>query len=250
MTLYAENVMNYRYAAIGIALISWAPLQAQRVSIDAAVRASDKSYVLATGEATVSAKPDQAIIDVGVVTQGATAVSVAAQNAKQTDAVLADLRKMLTATDQLKTTGYSVRPNYPTPKPGATATISGYTATNTVEVTLNDLTQVGKVIDAVLQSGANNIQKLQFGLKNPQAARSQALREAAVQAKASAEAIAAGLGVQVVRVLSAEEYEPEGGFVQPKRNAASVPGVPPPTEVEAGTIEVTATIMLRVEVTQ
>jgi uncharacterized protein YggE len=75
--------MNTKYAGIGIVLIAWGgSLRAQRVSIDAAVRTSDKSYVQATGEATVSAKPDQAIIDIGVVTQGDTAVSVAAQNAR------------------------------------------------------------------------------------------------------------------------------------------------------------------------
>jgi uncharacterized protein len=244
--------MKSGYAAIGIVLMFWGqPLPAQKVSIDAALRTSDKSYVQATGEATVSAKPDQATIDIGVVTQGATAASVAAQNAAQTDAVLADLRKMLAANDQLKTTSYSVRPNYLSPKPGTPARITTYTATNIVGVTLNDLTQVGKVIDAVLQSGANTIQKLEFGLKNPQAARSQALREAATQAKASVEAIAAGLGVHVLRVLSAEEFEPgdDGGMYKkappPPPNSAT-----PATEVAAGNIEVTATVTLRVEVGQ
>jgi uncharacterized protein YggE len=250
--LYAEDVMNSRYAAIGVVWMAcgW-PLPAQKVSIDAALRTSDKSYVQASGEATVSAKPDQATIDIGVVAQGATAASVAAQNAAQTDAVLADLRKILAANDQLKTSSYSVRPNYQSPKPGAPARIATYTATNIVEVTLNDLTQVGKVIDAVLQSGANNIQKLEFGLKNPQAARSQALREAAAQAKASVEAIAAGLGVHVLRVLSAEEFEPgdDGGMA--KRAPPPPPNsTMPATEVVAGNIEVTATVTLRVEVGQ
>src|ERR1022692_3194156 len=116
--------MNDKCAAVAIVLMALGqPLLAQRVSIDAAVRTSDKSYVQATGEATVSAKPDQAIIDIGVVTQGATAESVAAQNAKQTDAVLANLRKTLAENGQLKTTSYSVRPNYQIPKPGAVATI-------------------------------------------------------------------------------------------------------------------------------
>jgi uncharacterized protein len=60
----------------------------------------------------VSAKPDQALIEIGVVTQGATVVAVATQNAKQTDAVLTDLRRLLGGSRQLKTTSYSVRPNY------------------------------------------------------------------------------------------------------------------------------------------
>jgi uncharacterized protein YggE len=240
--------MNIKCARIGIVLIAWGgSLQAQRVSIDAALRTSDKSYVQAMGEATVSVKPDQAIIDIGVVTQGATAVSAAAQNSKDTDAVFADLRKILAGSQQLKTTSYSVRPNYQYPKPGAQPTVASYIATNVVEVTLNDLTQVGKVIDAALQSGANNIQKLQFGLKNAQAARSQALQEAAAQAKASVEAIAAGLGVHVLRVLSAEETAAED-FGMAKKAPAPLAIAAPTTQVEAGTIEVNVTVTLKVEV--
>lgn len=105
---------------------------------------------------------------------------------------------------KLKTTTYTVRPVFWYPKPGAAATISGYRATNIVDVTLDDLAQVGKVIDAATQSGANVIQNLDYQLKSPGAIRARALRQAAEQAKISAEAIAAGLGLKVLRVLSAE----------------------------------------------
>jgi uncharacterized protein YggE len=241
--------MNDKCAAVAIVLIALGqPLLAQRLSIDAAVRTSDKSYVQATGEATVSAKPDQATIEIGVVTQGATAEAAAAQNARQTEAVLEDLRKILSGSDQLKTVGYSVRPNFQIPKPGASATIGSYTATNDVVVTVSDLARVGKVIDAALLSGANRVQRLQFGLKDPQAARSQALRQAATQAKASAEAIASGLGLHVVRVLSAEEYQDPEEFGLAKKAPPPPPTAAPATQVEAGNLEVSATIVLRVEV--
>lgn len=248
------NVMNSRYAAIAIIALTWGgPLlaQAQRVAIDAALHTSDRPYVQATGEATVSIKPDRAVIDIGVVTQGTTAVASAEQNAKQTDAVLADLRRMLGVSDQLRTTSYSVRPNYQYPKPGASPTITGYTATNVVEVTLDDLTRVGKVVDAATQSGANKIQGLQFTLKNSQSLRSQALKEAAEQAKASAEAIASGLGVKVLRVLSAEESVPGEDFGM-KKKALPPPPAPgvPATPIEVGTIDVDAFVILRVEISQ
>jgi uncharacterized protein YggE len=241
--------MKNMCAAMATLLLVWGqPLLAQRLSIDAAVRTSDKCYVQATGEATIWAKPDQATIGIGVVTQGATAESAAAQNAKQTDAVLTVLRKILAGNGQLNTTSYSVRPNYQVPKAGAATTIASYTATNSVEVSLSELDTVGKVIDAVLGSGANTIQKLQFGLKDPQAARSQALRGASARAKASAEAIATGLGLHVVRVLSAEEYQDPEEFGLKKMPPPALPGAAPATPVEAGTIEVSATIVLRVEV--
>jgi len=234
-------------------LLSWGrSLPAQRVSIDAALHTSDKSYIQASGEATISAKPDQAIIEIAAVTQGTTGAAAAALNAKQTETVLAELRKVLSGSSQIKTTDYSVRPNYNYPKPGAPAAISGYTAKNVVEVRLDDLAQVGKAVDTAVQSGVNNIQRLEYRLKDSRPVRTQALREAAAEAKASVEAIAAGLGLRVVRVLSAEErVSDEEGFVRYKK----VPPPPPPqgavtTPVEPGAIEFTATVTLRVEIGQ
>src|SRR5204863_9139464 len=125
------------------------------------------------------------------------AVAVAAQNARQTEAVLAVLTNLLGGNKKLKTTSYSVRPNYHYPKPGAAMAITGYTATNLVEVTLDDLAQVGKVVDSATQSGANVIQKLQYRLMNPNPVRAQSLREAAEQAKVVAEALASGLGLKM-----------------------------------------------------
>jgi uncharacterized protein YggE len=236
---------------VALAVGSTRPAQGQRASIDL-LRATDKTYVQATGEGTISAKPDQAVVEIGVVSQGATATAAAAQNAKQTEGCLAELGPLLGAGKKLRTTGYSVRPNYQYPKPGAAPTITGYTATNVVEVTLDDLTLASKVIDTATQSGANVVQKLQYQLKNPATVRAQALRQAAEQARISADAIAAGLGVKVVRVLSAEEVTPEARPTMYNRAMAApaVAGAAPPTPLEVGTIEVSLTVMLRVEIAQ
>jgi len=248
--------VNSKVLAIGIIALGWGgplPAQGQRVSIDAALRTGDKPYVQATGAATVSAKPDQALVEIGVVSQGVTVAVAAAQNAKQTDAVLADLARLLGAGKKLRTTSYSVRPNVWYPKPGAAATINGYTATNIVEVTLDDLAQVGKVIDSATNQGANLIQRLQYQLKNPGAVRAQALRQAAEQAGASVAAIASGLGLKVVRVLSAEETTSgDEDFGMHKKAVPPPPsaGTAPPTPIVVGMIEVEANVILRVEIGQ
>jgi uncharacterized protein YggE len=246
--------MDTKLLSIGIIPLALGGLlraQGQRVSIDASLHTTERPYVQATGEATVSAKPDQAVVEIGVVSQGATPIAAAGQNAKQTDTVLAELSRLLGASKKLRTTTYSVRPNYQYPKPGAQPTITGYTATNLVEVTLDDLAQVSNVIDTATQSGANVIQKLQYQLKNAGAVRAQALRQAAEQAKISAEAIASGLGLKVVRVLSAEEATPEEGFGMYKKAASpAAAGTVPPTLLEVGMIEVAVNVMLRVEIGQ
>ena len=153
------------FAMVALAWCRPVPAQRQRVSIDAALHTSEKPYVQATGEATISARPDQAVIEIGVVSQASNASAAAAQNAKQTDAVLGELNTLLGRNRKVRTTSYSVRPNFQYPKPGASPTITGYTATNVVEVTLDDLVQVSKVIDTATQSGANVVQKLQYRLK-------------------------------------------------------------------------------------
>ena len=230
-----------------VLVLASAPLLAQRATADTAAQA--KPYVEATGEATISATPDQAVIEFGVVTQNSNAANAASENAKQTDAALAEVRKLVGSGDQVKTAGYSVQPNYQTPKPGSAPAIAGYIATNTVQVTLNDLTLVGKIIDAALHSGVNNVQRLQFGLKNPQTVQSQALKQAAIRAKANAEAMADGLGVRIIRVLSAEEAGqsfpvPLDSFARLTRAA------PAQTEIEPGTIDVRVAVKLRAEVSQ
>ena len=199
-------------------------------------------YISAVGEATVTLKPDQATIEIAVVTQSTNAGAAAAQNSKQTDAVLEDLRKVLGSAGEIKTNGYSLTPNYQYAKLGEPGTIVGYTANNVVQVTSNDLSLLGKLIDAATQSGANRIQNLQFKLKNDRSARAQALREAATQARVQAEAIAAGLGVKLVRVLSAD------GGAAPGRPVRMFAAATPATPVETGNINVTASVTLRMEV--
>jgi uncharacterized protein YggE len=247
--------VNSRFLAVSFMALACSgalPAQAQRVSTDDALRIAGKTFIQATGQGTISAKPDQAVVEIGVVSQGATAAAAAAQNAKQTERCLAELGQLLGPGRKLRTTNYSVRPNYQYPKPGATPTITGYTATNVVEVTLDDLSLVSKVIDTATQSGANVVQRLQYQLKNPATVRAQALRQAAEQARISADAIAAGLGVKVVRVLSAEEATPEPGVrvaMYKREMAPPEPGgAAPPTPLEVGMIEVSVTVLLRVEI--
>ena len=204
-----------------------------------------------TDEATVTVKPDQAEINIGVVTQAPTAQAAAAQNAQKQDAVISDLRKILGPGADIKTISYSLNPNYRYPKDGGQPTIAGYNASNTIQVKTTSLAQVGNVIDLATGSGANNIQALRFTLKDETVARTQALREASTKARAKAEAIASALGLKIQRILRVEEG---GSTIRPmpmmEMNSAiaGMRSQQAPTPVESGSIDVRATIALTVEV--
>jgi len=207
--------------------------------------------VRAAGEATVTAKPDRARVTLGVQTQGKTAQAVSAENATDVSRVLDVVKRTLGSGGEVKTENYSVSPQYEYPKEGGgPGKVVGYRASNTVEITIDDLALTGKVIDAATQSGANHVEGIAFMLKDPSAIQSRALAEAATNARSNAEAIAKALHLQVTGVLHAEA---DGGrppvrpmmMVQSRTMGAMAKE---PTPVEAGNLEVQASVTVTLEV--
>ena len=212
-----------------------------------AAQPTPRPSIRTTAAATVSAKPDGVVVDVGVVTQASTAQAAAAQNASQLDSALRELKQAAGPAAQIKTISYALDPTYRYPREGGQPQITGYTARNVVEVSTDDLAQAGTINDAAMRSGANTIQSLQFTLKNDREAHAQALREATLRARA--DAIAAALGVKILGVLSVEE-----GGVSPPRpimmQAARMADAAAPTPVASGTIDIQATVALTVEISR
>jgi uncharacterized protein YggE len=196
--------------------------------------------VRATGEATVTAKPDRAEIDIGVVTEARSAEDAAAQNARGTAAVLEKVKGLLKASGEVRTVNYSLNPRYIYPQ-NVAPVLEGYTANNTVQVTVDDLGLLGKLIDASTGAGSNTIGGIRFTLKDDQSIRVEALRRAAQKARANAEAIAQSLGLRVTGVLSAESSE-SGGVVPLRQPMTMARASAAPAPIEAGTIDVHASV--------
>ena len=212
--------------------------------------ADEAARVVATGEGEVSIKPDQVRIQIGVTTQAPTAQEAGGQNAKQSAAVISELKQQLGAAAEFQTRNYSLHPMYKYPTGGGKPSITGYQANNIVEVKLSDVSAVGKAIDMATKTGANQIQGIYFSLKDEQKARAEALAKAAVQAKANVQSLASAIGLRVVRVVKVEDGLPSPPVVPVRaemmmRSAAADSA---PTPVEAGNIEVKAVVTVTAEV--
>ena len=205
--------------------------------------ANRPASVEAQADAVVQVKPDLAKLDVGVVTQAATAQAAASQNASQLEATLTKLRAALGAAGEIRTQGYSLQPNYQYPRGGGQPSIDGYTASNTVEVTTTDLAALGKLIDTATAGGANRVQGVQFLVKNQAPARAEALRQAVREARANAEAMAEAMGMKLGRVLEVQQGAPAP--IRPLVREAAALAVAAPTPVQPGTVEVRATVTVR-----
>lgn len=149
--------------------------------------------IAVTSHGEVKVTPDRATIQIGVQTRAATAAAAGTENASKTQAVLAALRALGLTNDQLSTTSYNV---YPEQRfdPGKEPVIIGYNVTNTIVADVRKLNQVGSVIDAALDHGANVINSLQFYASNTDAARRSAIASAIEKARADAEAAARAAG--------------------------------------------------------
>ena len=204
--------------------------------------------VRATGSGSVFVRPDQVKIDIGVVTQSSTADAAASRNAAQLKTVLDQLHAAIGSKGDIRTISYSLNPVYQYPKNGGKPSIEGYTAANTVEITSSDLVNIGKLIDSAAGGGANEIRNLQFSIKDERPARSQALREAALEARSNAEAMATALGLKLGRVLLLEQSTAQP--VRPMMMANTVRVAGAPTPIESEPIEVRASVSLTVAVEQ
>jgi hypothetical protein len=206
-------------------------------------------HIRVHGEATVSAQPDRVQMDVGVISQAATSLAATEANNKQSNAVIAELHRLLKA-GNIKTVNFSVNPNYQYPKDGSPPTISGYTANNTVRLELDDLKLLSQVIDVATRSGANNVNRVTFALRDESKARAEALGKAADEARAGAQALAQRLKVKLGRLLAVEEEQPV--VVSPGRQVelSAKPSASESAPVEPGTIEIHASVSLTFEVVQ
>jgi uncharacterized protein YggE len=204
-----QTMIAAALAAVGLAaVVDTAGAQQQPVP-------PREQSIRVTGVGEARAKPDQAIADFAVETVAATAQQAAAENAQRMQRVIEALVRAGVARDRIETRDYNVFPDYdPQPRPDAVEPrIRGYRVMNTVGVTLDDIERVGTVIDAALAAGANRVNGVRFGLRDPQAFRQRAIDDAVRRARADGEALAAALGLSLGMVR--EAYTADIGAVQP-----------------------------------
>jgi len=159
-----------------------------------------------SGTGTVKGPPDMADISAGVTTEAPTAV--AAMNR-----VFAALEKQGIARRSIQTSNFSVSPNYSSRTPNETPRLAGYRVSNQVHVILEDITKVGMALDALVAAGANQMNGLNFSIKEPAPLLAKARSEAVADARLRAQQYAAAAGVALGQILSISE----GGSSEPPR---------------------------------
>ncbi len=159
--------------------------------------------ITASGKGEVMVTPDTAYINVGVTTQNADAKMASDLNSAKMNALFDAVKAVGIADEDIKTVNYSINPmyDYSNSKP----TITGYTASNIVRITVRDIQSVSSVIDAAVAAGSNDIQNISFDLLDKSQAYADALTAAVNDAKSKVDVMAAAVGITQTSPLTIVE---------------------------------------------
>jgi uncharacterized protein YggE len=200
--------------------------------------------VSATGR--VAQAPDMATVRAGVVAQAATAAAAMTEAAGDMAKVTAALRGAGIEARDIQTSNVSIAPQYRYAD-NQPPVVTGYQASNSVTVRFRDIGRAGRVLDALVTAGANQIDGPQLSIDKADAALDAARTDAVQRARARAELYAKAAGLTVTRIVSISEAgESDGSGPQPPiAYMARAKADSAPTELHAGETEVTATVSVR-----
>lgn len=184
---------------------------AQSPATAIAAPAAHGTLLSISAQAEASRVPDVASLSTGVVSQAADANAALRDNATQMGKVMAAIKAAGIADKDIQTSGINVNPQYKYVD-NQPPTITGYQASNTVAVKVRDIAKLGKVLDALVASGANQVNGPSFEIDQPEAVYDEARRSALDKAQKRAAMYAKSLGLQIVRIVSISEG---GGFARP-----------------------------------
>lgn len=221
------------YVAAGLALGVLVALQLPSAAQDSSTGTSGQRTVTVSGTATIKSAPDEAVISLGVQTQAGSAQQALQENANKMTAVLSAISSDGIGKDDIATSGVNLYPNY-----GQNGNaITGYQASNQVDVTVRDMSKVGTVIDDAVGAGANLANGITFQLSDQNAGLNDALAAAVIDAKTKAQTLATAGGAQLGQVVSIREDSAPQPPVYFDRYASAGAASSAPTPVNPPTIQ-------------
>jgi uncharacterized protein len=241
---------NWILAALVVALVLGAATLGAVLARPATTQAAQAvgggivRQITVVGSGEVKVTPDQATVQIGVQTEGATSSEAMSANNTQMTALIERLKQLGIAEKDIQTSNFSISPTYNNDG----RTITGYQTSNMVSVTIRDIAQTGELLDQVVQAGANMVWGISFGIGDPQAqqaaARDAAIADARVRAEAMAKAAQGSVG-QVLTITESIGSVPQPLMMAGNARAEAADAAPIATGEQTVTAQVQITYELR-----
>lgn len=166
--------------------------------------------ITVTAEGKVTTRPDIAIINLSVVSEGKTVKAVTQDGNTKMTAVIDAIKSLGIEAKDIASTQYTLSPQYYYPD-NRQRQLSGYNLNQNIQIKVRDLSIVEDVLDQGVSAGANQVGQLSFDIDDPSEIKKQAREKAFSTAKEKAEEMARAAGVKLGRVVTFSEgtmYQP------------------------------------------
>ncbi|WLR52710.1 SIMPL domain-containing protein [Bacillus tianshenii] len=202
------------------------------------IQSSKQPLIQVIGEGKLTVQPNQAIVTIGVTTEGMNLTEVQAENSKTVLRIIHSLRELGIPKEKIQTDDYRILMEYDFID--GKQVFRGYNVTHMLRVTIDDINKVGIVVDTAVKNGTTTISNISFTVSNKQFYYNQALSLAVRNAQEKAAIIGHTLGVPV---FSIPEEMVEGGvtpeaYPSPRVLAASTETTP----ISPGQIDIIASV--------
>jgi len=203
---------------------------------------SDLKTISLTGSGSASAKANIAKVMLGVQTEDSSASDAIEENAETMTAIINALKDLGFTEDEIKTTSYTVYPNYN----WEIRAVVGYTVTNMLQVEIENLDLIGPVIDAAGAAGANRVDGVSFQLSDEimEEMKTNAYIAALNDAQQKADVIATTLDLEITGVKSVTEssYVPSRVYAYEEMDKAYATAGSAPTPIIEGDLTVNVNV--------
>ena len=213
--------------------------------------AQETRTISVDGTSVIKAMPDRATVNISIESTAKDAKEASAQNAIVMNKIQKDIIALAITKDNIKTTNYNLYPLY-NRKDNGRQEITGYSVSNQITVTVDNIDIVGNVIDTAINAGANSVNSVEFSLKDPQSYKDKVLVQAINDAKRKADIIAKTLGKNVVNVVSVNS---NNSYIEARTfnsmmyaKAADSAAVGASSPIQAGDISVKANVSIVFEI--
>ncbi|MGB9131770.1 MAG: SIMPL domain-containing protein [Methanosarcina sp.] len=200
-----------------------------------------------SGYAEQKIVPDTATLNIGVVVQSETAKEASDKNAALMSAVIAELKATGLQDKEIKTSYVSVSPIYNYDTNATTQTITGYSASNSVQITTTKLDNLSEIIDRSTAAGANEIGSISFSVSDDRQKQlsEDLMNEAIADASSKATMLAKSLGVEITGVQTSSISESGGSRIYYDMETAAKGSETVSTPIQPGE----STVSMSVQVT-
>jgi uncharacterized protein YggE len=242
-----DRVFNRRNTArtAGLAVaLAWQGVAAAQTTMPA------PTTLTLSVEGRATRTPDIAEVSGGVVTSAPTAAAAMAENASKMNAVVNAIRKAGVADRDIQTTGLNISPQYRYEN-NQPPVLTGYQATNTVNLRIRKITDTGKLLDTLIGVGANQINGPNFKVDDSESALDEARQAAVKTAQERAALYAKATGMSVRRIVTLSEsggFDPGPRPMMMKAMAMdSAPAAAPPVAPGEVSLNINLTVVFELE---